>query len=140
VLQILLINSCTVELFSLKNRDLYLIFFLFVSLYFHRVIADIESRIKLVQFSIPLIGGAYLGAVSLVVMIYSIMDSYIARLSQWGGEGVPLLRQIVSICIRSGNRRGRGGGDSTLSAYFKLVGFGRACAPVRCAHLSFWVH
>ncbi len=22
----------------------------------------------------------------------------------------------------------------------KLVGFGRACAPVRCAHLSFWAH
>ncbi len=23
---------------------------------------------------------------------------------------------------------------------FKLVGFGRACAPVRCAHPSFWTH
>jgi hypothetical protein len=22
----------------------------------------------------------------------------------------------------------------------KLVGFGRACAPVRCAHPSFWAH
>jgi hypothetical protein len=22
----------------------------------------------------------------------------------------------------------------------KLVGFGRACAPVRCAHPSFWTH
>jgi hypothetical protein len=24
--------------------------------------------------------------------------------------------------------------------YMLLVGFGRACAPVRCAHPSFWVH
>jgi hypothetical protein len=25
-------------------------------------------------------------------------------------------------------------------AYKKLVGFGLACAPVRCAHPSFWAH
>jgi hypothetical protein len=24
--------------------------------------------------------------------------------------------------------------------YILLVGFGRACAPVRCAHPSFWAH
>jgi hypothetical protein len=24
--------------------------------------------------------------------------------------------------------------------YYLLVGFGRACAPVRCAHPSFWAH
>ncbi len=24
--------------------------------------------------------------------------------------------------------------------YTVLVGFGRACAPVRCAHPSFWAH
>jgi hypothetical protein len=26
------------------------------------------------------------------------------------------------------------------SHYYKLVGFGRACAPVRCAHPSFLAH
>ncbi len=31
--------------------------------------------------------------------------------------------------------------DSTFRAKYKiLVGFGRACAPVRCAHPSFWAH
>jgi hypothetical protein len=28
----------------------------------------------------------------------------------------------------------------TLVLYILLVGFGRACAPERCAHLSFWAH
>jgi hypothetical protein len=27
-----------------------------------------------------------------------------------------------------------------IDIYYGLVGFGRACAPVRCAHPSFWVH
>ncbi len=27
-----------------------------------------------------------------------------------------------------------------IVTYVKLVGFGRACAPVRCAHPSFWAH
>jgi hypothetical protein len=33
-----------------------------------------------------------------------------------------------------------GGGDTVVAMieYIKLVGFGRACAPVRCAHPSFW--
>ncbi len=29
---------------------------------------------------------------------------------------------------------------TNLSQYCILVGFGLACAPVRCAHPSFWVH
>jgi hypothetical protein len=28
----------------------------------------------------------------------------------------------------------------SLLLYLILVGFGRACAPVRCAHPSFWAH
>jgi hypothetical protein len=27
-----------------------------------------------------------------------------------------------------------------LNIIYILVGFGRACAPVRCAHPSFWAH
>jgi hypothetical protein len=27
-----------------------------------------------------------------------------------------------------------------FAAYYVLVGFDRACAPVRCAHPSFWLH
>jgi hypothetical protein len=78
-------NSCTGEIFRLKRQRF--IFNLFICPFFLRVIVDIE-------FSIPLIGGAYIGAVSLVVMIYSIRLGYIARLSQWEG-GAPLPRQIV---------------------------------------------
>ncbi len=33
-----------------------------------------------------------------------------------------------------------GGVCSSPGKYNILVGFGRACAPVRCAHLSFWSH
>jgi hypothetical protein len=29
---------------------------------------------------------------------------------------------------------------NNMLKYTKLVGFGCACAPVRCAHLSFWAH
>ncbi len=28
--------------------------------------------------------------------------------------------------------------NNGMKEYFRLVGFGRACAPVRCAHPSFW--
>jgi hypothetical protein len=30
--------------------------------------------------------------------------------------------------------------DARNSAYMKLVGFSLACAPVRCAHPSFWIN
>ncbi len=32
------------------------------------------------------------------------------------------------------------GGWGCKSIFYLLVGFGLACAPVRCAHPSFWVH
>ena len=31
-------------------------------------------------------------------------------------------------------------GNKYLMSYILLVGFGLACAPVRCAHPSFWAH
>ncbi len=66
----------------------------------------------------------YIGAVSLVVMIYSIRVSYgyIARQSQWeGGEGVPFLRQIVSSAFAAATGGGGGGGCNILWAYFKTT-------------------
>ncbi len=30
--------------------------------------------------------------------------------------------------------------SANQGSYVKLVGFGHACAPVRCAHPSFWIH
>ncbi len=52
-----------------------------------------------------------------------------------GGFEVSTNEQWVQLCTRSPNKLWR-----SNSIFNILVGFGRACAPVRCAHPSLWAH
>ncbi len=66
----------------------------------------------------------------------------------WGGLGVGIAHIICRMNVSAAERTARivhalfspGGplfGLVPQSYYLLLVGFGRACAPVRCAHPSF---
>jgi hypothetical protein len=56
-----------------------------------------------------------------------------------GGEGCSTSRQR-SGCIRTSGRAPRQDTTEKINQYILLVGLGRACAPVRYAHPSFWAH